>query len=179
MNDPNDIECVQGMRSGDMRYFQIIVHRYSSRVFALVAGIVRSRERAEEIVSDVFFKVYDKIGDFKAKSSFATWLYRIAYNAAISDARRKNMLGSDSAMDISTVSVADEDEGWEQKEENISKMERAIEMLAPQERSLVRLYYWDDKSVSDIADIVGISQAAVKTKLFRIRAALKNFMKNE
>ena len=113
MNDPNDIECVQGMRSGDMRYFQIIVHRYSSRVFALVAGIVRSRERAEEIVSDVFFKVYDKIGDFKAKSSFATWLYRIAYNAAISDARRKNMLGSDSAMDISTVSVADEDEGWE------------------------------------------------------------------
>ena len=58
-------------------------------------------------------------------------------------------------------------------------MERAIEMLAPQERSLVRLYYWDDKSVSDIADIVGMSQAAVKTKLFRIRAALKNFMKNE
>ena len=52
-------------------------------------------------------------------------------------------------------------------------------MLAPQERSLVRLYYWDDKSVSDIADIVGMSQAAVKTKLFRIRAALKNFMKNE
>ena len=166
------------MCRGDMRYFEIIVHRYSARVFALVVGIVRSRERAEEIVSDVFFKVYDKIGDFKARSSFSTWLYRIAYNAAISDARKKDMLSKCPVADIAAESVADDDSQWELKEENIRKMEAAVEMLSAQDRTLVRLYYWDDKSVSEISDITGMSQSGVKTKLFRIRATLKSMLKN-
>lgn len=177
MKDLNDIECVQGMRKGDMMCFQIVVKRYSARVFSLVVGIVRNRQRAEEIVSDVFFKIYDRIGDFKAKSGLSTWIYRIAYNAAISDVRKKDIAYS-SFTDVSFVNIADDDDSYEIKEENIRKMERAVETLPPLDRSLVRLYYWDDKSISDIADITGLSESNVKTRLFRIRSTLKTLMKN-
>ncbi len=173
MAAPNDdIEYVNGLRRGDMACFAAIVNRYSARVFSLVAGVVRNRQTAEEITSDVFFKVYERIGDFKSRSSFSTWLYRIAYNAAVSSVRKKDLLYG--ASEISGVAVADDDEcDCALSEENMQRMERALETLSPADRSLIRLYYYEDKSVSEVSFITDMTESNVKTRLFRIRAELK------
>ena len=142
-------------------------------------GIVRNREKAQEVVSDVFFRVYDKIDTYRAASSFSTWLYRIAYNAAVSSVRKKDIATVDSPVEILSESLSDDVLEKERNEELICRMEHALTQLGVSDSTLVRLYYYEDKSVAEIAHIMYMSQSNVKTRLHRIRVWLKKRIENE
>ncbi|MBC8602900.1 sigma-70 family RNA polymerase sigma factor [Parabacteroides acidifaciens] len=84
-----DTYYIKRIQAGDTACFACLLDKYSRPVHSLILKVVRSREDAEELAQDVFMKVFKHLSSFKGECSFSTWIYRIAYNTAISETRKK------------------------------------------------------------------------------------------
>ena len=175
MERRSDSYFVEKTLSGDTGSFAPLLERYSRQVFTLIIRIVGNREDAEELAQDVFVKAYNSLAKFRMESSFSTWLYRIAYNTAITATRKK---GFDTVPVEYTVLSEEPDEpdetvfGESDAEMRYVFLNRALECLPPEEQALITLFYKDDKSMEEIAVIMGLTETNVKTKMFRIRKKL-------
>ena len=152
--------------------FSYFLKRYSRSIHSLISRIIPSKEDAEELTQDTFLKAFSKLGTFKGDCSFSTWLFRIAYNTAISATRKRKIVFpfiddamleavSDELMDI----VFDD----EDNENRLQMLEEAIIKLNVEEKTLITLYYTDGKSIHEIASMLEQSNDNVKIKLFRVR----------
>ena len=166
---------------GNTNAFSHIVDRHKDRAFNLAFRICCNREEAEEIAQDSFLKAYRALGSFQRKSSFATWLYRIVYNTAISSVRlkKKEVLSledfpADATDFISTGTSEEEAEAEYRK----SLIDFAFMKISEEERSLITLHYYEELSTDEIADITGISKSNVKVKLFRARQKMMQVIGN-
>jgi RNA polymerase sigma-70 factor (ECF subfamily) len=155
--------------------FRPLVERHQDLVYTIVRRIIASAEEAEEVAQDVFVKAYRKLGEYRGNAKFSTWLYRIAYNTAISHTRKK----------IVTFLPADErglehipDDSMQDDILGLSAEERgrlvnsALALLPATDRLIITLYYYHEKEVSEISGIIGMSESNVKVKLHRIRKRL-------
>lgn len=157
-----------------MENFAKIVHDYSPRLIALAQGIVGGRDAAEDVVQDALVKAFRKRESWRGEGSMSTWLYTIVYREAVSAVRRRREFSRE-LPDI----VAESDEAreeWEVTEENIGRMRRALELLPPTDRTLVTLFYMDDKSVREIGVICSLSETNVKVRLHRARIKLRELV---
>lgn len=171
----NELDIIKSILAGNTNMFAMIVDNYGNSVFRMVKQIVVCNEDAEEVVQDVFIKVFRNLKSFKGDSKFSTWIYRITYNSAISAVRKKKKSYS-FFNEVDTKNIIDEtiDNFFEddKNEQLVSKLKEKIQMLKPDEKALLTMFYLEDKSVSEIAFIVGISESNVKIKMFRIRKKL-------
>ena len=176
-----DAYYIEQIREGKTECFAILLDRYSRSVFSMIVKIAGNREDAEELTQDVFIKVFRSLSSFQGNSLFSTWLYRIAYNVAVSATRKKkhDLLAIEESMieNVSEGESSDEVEMLE-KEEQLIRLERALEQLLPDERALVTLFYMQEKQVDEIVTITGLSASNVKTKLHRIRKKMLLLMVN-
>jgi len=170
-----DHSIVNRIRQGDSQSYAVLVDRYKDRVFSLVLGIVVSREVAEEVAQDVFIKAYSSINKFREESSFSTWLYRIAYNTAISETRKRKMpMVSLEEREHVTARISYEDDDL--VEERHQQLKRAITELNPEEQLILQLYYREEKSVEDLSLCLNQTNANIKIKLFRPRNKIRSLM---
>lgn len=173
-----DTYYIAKIQAGETEYFARVLERYSQPVFSLIVKMTGRREDAEELTQDVFMKVFRSLDHFQGNSSFSTWLYRIAYNTAISALRKRK--DEWAVMEESIAGRIDEDEAEYElesiREEQIDCLEKALEQLPPDERTLILLFYMQEKSIEDIAAIMELSVSNVKTKLHRIRKKLWRIM---
>ena len=175
MEKLSDNHYIEKVISGETGSFAPLLDRYSKRVFALIVGIVGNREDAEELTQDVFVKAFGSLARFRGDCSFSTWIYRIAYNLAISATRKKSE--DFLSIDESVLSeVPDEQDetflGDSDVEQRIMYLNRALERLSPDERAMILLFYKDNKTMEEIAVISGLTETNVKTKICRIRKKL-------
>jgi RNA polymerase sigma-70 factor (ECF subfamily) len=169
-----DEKIIDSILAGDRNAYAVLVDRYKDRVFSLVVGILRDKELAEEVAQDVFVKAYTSLKKFRKDASFATWLYRIAYNSAISETRkRKHTMKSFDEQLEKTASMQVGNEGDEKSEDTHQLLEKALDMLPPEDKLILMLYYFEDHSVEEIGRHTGLSVSNVKVKLHRLRARLK------
>ena len=175
-----DHRLINAVLNGNQHAFRQLVERYQDFVFTITYRVLRSREEAEEAAQDVFLKVYKMLGSFEKKSRFSTWLYTIAYRAAIDSSRKKNR---------KTTSIND-DESFIQLEDTQTKtplqiahqgdlkqqISKAIGQLPPKDAALITLFYLKENSVKEIAEITGLSVSNIKTKLHRLREQLKKLL---
>lgn len=146
-----------------------IVSQYSSQVLTLVARIVGRREDAEEITQDVFLKVFHSIDRFRGDSSISTWIYRIAYNCAISHCRKRGI----KTAELNEQTTHHFDEGYnEEREAQYVALEKAIGGLPVEDALLINLYYWKQMSVEELSKVTSMSVSNVKVRLHRIRGKL-------
>ncbi len=176
----SDLYYVQRILAGDTECFACLIDRYSERVYTLILKVVRNREDAEELAQDVFMKVFKSLPSFKGDSSFATWIYRIAYNTAISETRKKKY--EYLAVEDTQLSNASEEDiadawGLADSSKQVEQLEKALELLPPDDRAIILLFYMQEKTVEEIAAITDLTQTNVKTKLFRIRKRLYTILK--
>jgi len=171
----SDNYYVEQVLYGETESFAPLLYRYSKRVFSLIVKIVGNREDAEELTQDVFVKAYRSLATFRADSSFSTWIYRIAYNMAISATRKKahNII----SIDESVLSEATDDTDDMMLEDSNNELRivyltRALEQLSPDERAMILLFYKENMTMEEIAVITGFTETNVKTKIFRIRKKL-------
>ncbi|MFA9392022.1 MAG: RNA polymerase sigma factor [Prolixibacteraceae bacterium] len=176
MNDRDDTYYIDLVRNGDTAAYSYIVERYSGMVYSLSLKLLRNETDAEDLAQEIFLIVFKSLSKFKGSSKFSTWLYRIAYNKAVSRLRKTNRLAFTESEfflefhgenDTQEMELSDE-------EENIQSMQMAIGELNQAEQVLIMLYYYEDQSVEDIAKITAQSASNVKVKLFRIRKKLKS-----
>lgn len=170
-----DTYYIQRVLSGDTACFACLLDKYSTQVHSLIFRVVRNREDAEELAQDVFVKVFRSLQAFKGDCSFSTWIYRIAYNTAISHTRKTRY--EFLAIEDDQLSNVSEDEvaatlGLVQNNEQVERLEKALDAIPADERALVLLFYMEEKSVDEVATITGLTSSNVKTKLHRTRKKL-------
>ena len=150
-------------------------------MFVLVDRIVSCQEDAEELTQDVFLKAFQQLSSFKAESSFSTWIYRIATNLAISAVRKKrnDVLRLDDSV-FANLSDTQVDEALEDdSEEQMERLQQAMNQLEADERALITLYYLEEKPLAEVAFILGMTEGNAKVKLHRIRKKLYVLIKNQ
>jgi len=172
MDYKGDKIYIEQVLSGKSNSFGYMVDRYKDKAYNLAFRICGSHEEAEEITQDSFLKAYRSLEGFKMKSSFATWLYRIVYNTAISHVRirKKEVLSlEDFPADATDFIGTCENEEETEKENRRALLNYALQRINDEERGLVTLFYYEEMSTEEIADITGISKSNIKVKLFRAR----------
>ena len=175
-----DEELVRRAKADDSRAFGELVSRYESKVYSLALRMVRNPEDAEDVLQDTFLRAYRGIKSFQGNSTFSTWIYRITANSALMRLRKRQ---------LPTVSIEDSDEretpiniaDWapgpvEQllSQETQQAMSEAIDSLPPEFRQVFVLRDIEELSNSEVAEILEISIAAVKSRLHRARLKVRN-----
>ena len=176
-----EAHIIKEILNGKTEQYEYFLDRYGQQVFVLVDRIVSCQEDAEELTQDVFLKAFQQLSSFKAESTFSTWIYRIATNIAISAVRKKrnDVLRLDDSvfanLSDTQVDAALEDESEEQME----RLQQAMNQLEADERALITLYYLEEKPLAEVAFILGMTEGNAKVKLHRIRKKLYVLIKNQ
>ena len=181
MEKINEPKYIERILEGEINLFSYFSVRYSKSIFALILRIVVVREDAEELTQDVFVKAFEKLHTFKGDCSFSTWLFRIAYNKAISATRKTKTIYyviDENQLENIQDDVVDRIFENDDNENQLQKLELAIEKLNVEDKTLISLYYLDEKSIADVAMVLGISADNVKIKLYRVRKKLFVLMNN-
>jgi len=172
MDHKSDLYYIDQVLSGKSNCFSYLVDRHKNNAFNLAFRICGNREEAEELTQDSFLKAFRSLGSFKMKSSFSTWLFRIVYNTAVSHVRikKKGVLSledfpADATDFIGTGQTEDEAEN----EYRNSLVNFALQKITEEERGLISLFYYEEMSTDEIAEVTGISRQNIKVKLFRAR----------
>ena len=157
----------------DYGYF---LERYGQEVMRLVSRLVPQQQDAEELVQDAIVRAYDRLETFGGRSSFSTWICRIAYTTAVSWLRKQHIkyLSIDDQPQLPDTFV---DEALDD-ETRIDELRRAIAQLKPDEHTLITLCCYDNRPLADIAYILDIETGTIATRLHRIRRKLYLLMKH-
>lgn len=180
MEDKGDTYYIGEVLDGKPNAYKYLVDKHKDHVYNLALRICGNREEAEEIAQDAFIKAYRSLPQFKMKSSFATWLYRIVYNTAISfiRTRKKAPLSLEDfpadATDFIGVYTSEEQA---EEEYRSSLVNFALQKISEEERGLIDLYYYEELKTEEIAEITGISKSNIKVKLFRARQKMIEIIK--
>jgi RNA polymerase sigma-70 factor (ECF subfamily) len=172
LEDP-DLVCKS--LQGDMKAFEVLIDRYKQMVFTLACRIIRNKEDAEEIAQDTFLKAHNALETFKGESKFSTWLYKIAYYRSLDQLKKKKRHISSVSLDqyrptdIKEMSgVLDELE----RQDRVRIVKAAINRLNEEDAAIVTLFYFEELSIREIAEIVSLSPEVLKVRLFRSRKQL-------
>ena len=170
----DETHIIHRILKGETSLYEYILDKYSQQVFILSIRIVENQEDAEELTQDTFLKAFEHLSSFKAESSFSTWIYRIAYNTAISATRKRKqeLIVMDSAMLMNISDQQIDDALNDESEERVGKLNKAIKKLDAEERALISLFYNEEKTIGEIALILGLTESNAKVKLHRIRKKL-------
>jgi len=181
MERDEELILIDKIRAGEEGLYKPLVDKYSSKILSIVKGVVRDRSDAEEVAQDVFVKAYFSLNKFRGDSSFSTWLYRIAYNMSISKVRKKNRyINVENINSFADSTGGDNDSNNAlEKERRFKTIDALIERLEPLERFVLLSFYNHDKSIKEIAEITGMSEANVKVKLHRIKKKMITLVKEE
>lgn len=172
MDYKGDIFYIEQILAGDSNSFSYIVDHHKNKAYNLAFRICGNHEEAEELAQDSFLKAYRSLKNFKMKSSFATWLYRIVYNTTISHVRikKKGILSLENfPADATDFIGTNTNEEEAEKEYRNSLVNFALLKISDEERGLISLYYYEELSTEEISDVTGISKSNIKIKLFRAR----------
>jgi RNA polymerase sigma-70 factor, ECF subfamily len=146
--------------------------RYRVKVYRWLLRLVDDEALAEDLLSEVFLDVWRHAASFEARSSLSTWLLAIARYKALSARRRRTDAESDEATVSTVPDTGDDPEVTLQKKNRAEALRRSLPRLSPQHREVIDLAYYHGKSVKEIAEIVRISEAIVKTRMFYARRKL-------
>ena len=169
-------ELIARILDGHAEDFGYFLERYSQEAFAIVVRLVPQQEDAEELVQDAFVRAFNRLETFESRSSFSTWICRIAYTTAVSWLRKRRMkyLSIDDRPQLTDTEV---DEAFDD-ESRIEELRHAITLLKPDEQTLITLYYYDNRPLNDIAYILDVEPNTLATRLHRIRRKLYLLMKH-
>src|SRR5690242_14311818 len=174
---------VAAAKAGDAAAFEELVNRYERKIFRLTMNITRNREDAEDSMQDAFMKAYSHLKDFQEGSRFYTWLVRIAANEALMRLRKRrpNQFSLDEPIESAEDDfVPQQIEDWgPSPEQRYAQSEMrdilrgVIDELQPDFRVVFVLRDVEGLSTEETAEAVGISTAAVKSRLLRARLKLR------
>lgn len=176
---PNDYEVVQRFLAGDERAFNELVRRYQQRLLRFVNRMIGDWERSEDLVQEVFVRVFRSIQGFDQSRKFSTWVYTIARNVARTELRKR----SKSREVLFQTLSGDDDSGppleWTdpssgpdelyRKRHLRATVEEAVEMLPERYRTIFVLRELEDRTYEEIAEITNLRLGTVKSRLNRAR----------
>jgi RNA polymerase sigma-70 factor (ECF subfamily) len=169
-----DSVLVERFLAGDRGSFEQLYSKYYDKVFAIARGILLDQDEAADAVQEVFTLVFRHLGRFDRRSRFSTWLFRVAVNRSIQEARKNKHKKRNVDLTEAAGKVA-----AEEPEVIDHKIQSALAELSPNDRALLVLFYWEELSLNDIAASLGCGVNAAKTRLYRARERFRLFYEVE
>ena len=160
----SDSELVEMLREPRTRRegFAVLVKQYSEKLYWKVRRIVLSHEDANDVLQNVFIKVWNNLQNFQGKSSLSTWLYRIAINESLDFLRKQKLADKVSAdEDVSVASRLMSDEYFDGDEVQ-ARLQEAVARLPEVQRMVFNLKYFEEMKYSEMSQILNTSEGALK-----------------
>ena len=190
-NGSADEELVLQSQQGDVRAFDELVERYHGKIYGLTYNMTSNREDAEDLTQEVFVKAFEALPRFRGKSSFYTWLYRIAVNKTINYRKKRNRKRALSLDQFDQEIKMDEtyheltSKGSPLRNISLSelqeKLNEALQHLSEKHRTVVVMHDMQGIPHDEIAKVVNASVGTVRSRLFyarrQMQAELTEFMK--
>lgn len=180
----SDSEVVTNILAGDRELYRYLVDKYSLMIFHVVRSFEKNEEEVKGIVQEIFVKAYTKLDTFGNRAKFSSWIYSIALNHCrdyAKNIRRKNSRFSEleeSFIDKKESAELQPDESIEQ-DESKHALFKAIEKLSPEQSEPLLMKYRDGMSYKAISELLNVSESALKVRVHRARAELKQLLEQE
>ena len=173
----DDQKLIQQTLDGQTESFGQLIQKYQNRLYNGMVHLVRSEAEAEDIVQDAFVLAMTRLDSFRGTSQFFTWLYRIAYNTAITRMRRrKPTVSLENCEDSLRFDLEDDgpapEDGMNRREQ-AQQLSTALERLSDEHRSILILREMDDLDYDAISEILDLPIGTVRSRLHRARSQLK------
>lgn len=179
MNDNlKDIQIIERILNGDKSAYRDLVHRHKDFAFTVSYRILNHREEAEEAAQDAFLQAFGALKEFNQTAKFTTWFYRIVFNAALGAKRRQKPTESITEIHTLPYAVMDAPQNLHKKE-RIKNIQQALTQLSPDDVTMITLFYLQEQSLEEIAEITGISAETIKVKLHRARKRLAETLRKQ
>jgi RNA polymerase sigma-70 factor (ECF subfamily) len=156
---------------------QVLFARHHVRVYRFVLRLVRSEATAEDLISEVFLDVWRQAAKFEGRAAVSTWLLAIARFKALSALRRKPEQELDEETAEAIEDTSDTPEVALEKKDKSVAIRKCLDSLSAEHKEIIDLVYYHEKSVEEVAEIVGIPEATVKTRMFYARKKLAELLK--
>jgi RNA polymerase sigma-70 factor (ECF subfamily) len=170
--DPDD-PLVARARDGDREAFRALVDRHRDRAYGLALRTLRSEPDAEEVAQDAFVRAWRALPGFRGDARFGTWLYAIVMRCAIDRAQTLRRRRSREQELEAAGEPADPGERPDERAALARRMERMLDELSVAQRAVVTLFYYEERSVDEVARTLAMPTGTVKTHLSRARATLR------
>lgn len=170
---------------GDKSAYKELINRHKDYAFTVAYRILNNREDAEEVAQDAFMQVFGAMNSFNGESKFTTWFYRIIFNAALMQKRKNKLESVDIENSSEAFLVIHSSDSAEDLQKNERKMaiQKALQNLSADDAVMITLFYLNELSLEEIAEITKISAETIKVKIHRARKRLademKKFLKDE
>lgn len=183
----NDLDLVHATQNGDISAFEQLAGRYDRKLFRIAEHVTRNREDSQDVVQESFLKAFQHLGEFREHSQFSTWLFRITVNQALMKLRKRRTTKNVSldedfqaaAEDMLPREIAD----WAPNPEELYReselrdiLIKTLEGLQPILRTVFVLRDIEELSVDQTAEVLAVSRAAVKARLWRARLQLRELL---
>jgi RNA polymerase sigma-70 factor (ECF subfamily) len=188
MNEGEEHRLIREAKKGSKAAFGKLTQQYYEMVYAVAYGVLHHAETAKDVTQEVFVKVFRNLGAFEQRSKFKTWLYRIAVNAALDEARKKKPVES---LDTADADLEEEARPREIADQSLSPRERAsqkelqervrqaLEELSAEHRAVLLLREWDGLSYEEIAETLAIEVGTVMSRLHYARKKLGEILRGK
>jgi RNA polymerase sigma-70 factor (ECF subfamily) len=171
-SDSSDEILVARIAAGEKLAMQVLFARHRTPVYRWLLRFVGNETVAEDLLSDVFFDVWQQAGRFEGRAAVTTWLLSIARFKALSARRRRTDAELNETIEATVADTADNAEVTLEKKHQGELLREALTTLSSDHREIIDLVYYHDKSVDEAAEILGIPAATVKTRMFYARKKL-------
>lgn len=172
-----DGDLIERIKAGDQLALKTLYARHHVKIFRFAMRILRSESSAEDVVSEVFLDVWRRAANFEGRSEASTFLLSVARNKAYSQLRKRREDELDDEQAGQIEDSADTPEAALQKKNKGEMLRACLSRLSPEHREVMDLVYYHDKSVEEVAEIVGIPEGTVKTRMFHARKKLAEMAK--
>ena len=173
------IDCIV---SGQASKFEILIGNYQQRIYATLLGMLGNRHDAEDVTQETFLTAFRKLDQFERRSSFYTWLHRIAFNAAIDLQRRKkrikNQFASGEMIDTAVTldQKTDSPATIVMTMETVNQVQLALSRLDEERRNIIVLRDLQGIDYAEIASMLDIPVGTVRSRLHRARIELREIL---
>ncbi len=174
-NDPEHSR-IERILAGEQHLYAEMVDKYKSYAYTIAQKILQNRPDAEEATQDAFVKAYQHLKGFNQQSKFSTWLYRIVFNTAISYKRRNKQQFQ--SLENTFVEYRGEGEGMLEKTDRKKFLNLAMAKLNEADRTALSLFYLQEFTLEEIAEITGMPANTAKVRIHRARLRLADELKN-
>jgi RNA polymerase sigma-70 factor (ECF subfamily) len=177
MQTTSDEVLIARIAGGDRLAMQVLFARHHVRVYRFVLRLVRNEATAEDLISEVFLDIWRQAGKFEGRSAVSTWMLSIARFKALSALRKRPEQELDDETAERIEDQSDDPETALAKKDKGALLRQCLTALSAEHREIVDLVYYHEKSVEEVAGIVGIPEATVKTRMFYARKKLSELLK--
>ena len=186
-----DEELVRRIRAGDSSQFELLAARYASKIYGLAMRLMRNPSDAKDAVQDTFLLVYTKLDGFRSESAFGTWLYKVALNSIYMKLRQRKRAAEDNieehlpkfdgqgTMQGMVRTFGEDPEREAIRQQSTAAVREAIGRLPAEYRVVLVARDIDDLSSEETAEALGLTVAAVKSRLHRARLFLRQQLENK